>query len=62
MTEYREEQAAVEGRPPARTIVIVGLEIFADALRQQGIEVVVVHWHPPAKLPTDIASMLEELL
>jgi hypothetical protein len=39
----------------------VGLPLFADALRQQGVEVVEVDWQPPAGGDTDLLALLERL-
>ena len=39
----------------------VGLPLFADALRQQGIEVLEVDWQPPAGGDTDLLALLDRL-
>jgi hypothetical protein len=39
----------------------VGLPLFADALRQQGVEVVEVDWQPPAGGDTDLLALLDRL-
>lgn len=57
-----------EGRPPERllgekvVLINVGLAVFEDSLRQQGAEVVAVHWRPPGKIGADIEALLDGLL
>jgi hypothetical protein len=40
----------------------VGLGMFAESLRAQGVEVVQVDWVPPAGGDRQLASLLDELL
>jgi hypothetical protein len=43
-------------------VVNVGLELFADSLRQQQVEVVQVAWAPPAKGDPELMNILDDLL
>ena len=43
-------------------IVNVGLAVFEESIKRQGVEVVVVHWRPPRSVPEDVASILNDLL
>jgi hypothetical protein len=45
-----------------KVVVNMGVEVFEDSLRRQGIEVVVVRWQPPRELPQDVARLLDRLL
>jgi hypothetical protein len=46
-----------------KTVMInVGLEAFAESLKQQNIEVVSVRWRPPRKNPADIEDLLKKML
>ena len=45
-----------------KVVVNMGVEVFEESLRRQGIEVVVVRWQPPRDIPHDIARLLDELL
>ena len=47
------------GRPPA--VINVGLEGFADELRQQDVECVHVDWAPPAGGDPELARLLSKL-
>jgi FdrA protein len=42
------------------TVVNVGLELFAEELKREGVTVVHVDWRPPAGAP-DIAALLARL-
>jgi hypothetical protein len=43
-------------------VVNVGLELFADALRDQEAEVAHVKWHPPADGDAELMAMLDQVL
>lgn len=43
------------------TVVNIGLEGFADELKQQGVAVVHVDWAPPAGGDAKLASLLSKL-
>lgn len=43
-------------------VVNIGLEIFNDALRAQGVNVVQVSWQPPPKLEKEYEDMLAKML
>jgi hypothetical protein len=45
-----------------KVIVNLGVEVFEESLRLQGVEVVAVRWQPPAPMPQDVAQLLDELL
>ena len=42
-------------------VVNVGLEIFADSLREQGVPVIAVDWQPPAAGDPELLELLERL-
>ena len=42
-------------------ILNIGLEAFAQDLRQQQVEVVHMHWSPPAGGDEDLADLLSKL-
>jgi hypothetical protein len=43
-------------------VINVGLEVFNDALKAQGINVVQVSWQPPPKLEKEYEDMLSKML
>lgn len=43
-------------------VVNIGLELFAESLRQQGIEVTHVAWQPPARGDAELINILDALL
>jgi len=43
-------------------VVNVGLEIFYEGLRRQGVESVQVSWQPPPKLGKKLEKALDKLL
>ena len=43
-------------------VINIGLDLFADALRDQDVEVAHVAWEPPAGGDPELAKMLEALL
>ena len=50
---------------PLETPIIainVGLGMFAESLRQQGVQVVQVDWVPPAGGDRQLADLLDDLL
>ena len=60
---------ATEDREPEKKSVLkqklkvinLGIEIFADDLRRQGVEVVSVDWQPPAGGDEELLRLLEKL-
>ena len=60
---------AMEDREPEKKSVLkqklkvinLGIEIFADDLRRQGVEVVSVDWQPPAGGDEELLRLLEKL-
>jgi hypothetical protein len=63
MTEHaceRKEFPYFWGKP--LKVVNVGLEIFAENLEKQDIQVFSVDWNPPAAGRQDIVNALEDLL
>lgn len=40
----------------------IGLSIFEDALRQQGVRVISVHVNPAYKVPQDLQSILNDII
>lgn len=43
-------------------VLNVGLALFAEELRRQGVEVVEVDWSPPAEIEEDLKDILDKLL
>ncbi|MBN1314613.1 MAG: hypothetical protein JXA42_04070 [Anaerolineales bacterium] len=43
-------------------VINVGIELFAESLQEQGVEVVHVTWEPPAKGDPELMNILSELL
>jgi hypothetical protein len=43
-------------------VINVGLEIFNDALKAQGVNVVQVSWQPPPKLEKEYEDILSKML
>ncbi|MDX9862228.1 MAG: hypothetical protein RBS99_15065 [Rhodospirillales bacterium] len=43
------------------TVVNVGIDLFAEALEDQGVRVVRVSWRPPVTVAPDIANLLDKL-
>ncbi|MDH3511815.1 MAG: hypothetical protein OER85_13255 [Gammaproteobacteria bacterium] len=56
--------ANIEIKPlPYPTRVInVGLDLFAEAMQEQGIEVAQVSWEPPVKGDPELMAILDDLL
>lgn len=46
--------------PPS--VINVGVELFADALRQQDVPVIQVQWTPPDEPEDDLMSLLDSLI
>ncbi len=45
-----------------RKVLNVGLRLFAEELRRQGVEVVEVDWSPPPEIEEDLKDILDKLL
>jgi len=43
-------------------VINVGLEMFSDALKAQGVNVVQVSWQPPPKLEKEYEDILSKIL
>ncbi len=43
-------------------VVNLGAELFAEALRAQGVSVVQVQWSPPPERDDDLMDLLDSLL
>jgi len=43
-------------------VINIGLEIFSDALKAQGVNVVQVSWQPPPKLEKEYEDILSKML
>jgi FdrA protein len=43
------------------TVINVGLSVFTESLRQQGIEVAQVDWRPPAGGDEGLLALLDQL-
>ena len=42
-------------------VINLGIEIFADDLKRQGVEVVSIDWQPPAGGDEELLRLLEKL-
>lgn len=42
-------------------VINVGVDIFYRSLRDQGVRVVQIEWHPPAGGDSELARLLEKL-
>jgi hypothetical protein len=47
---------------PELKVINVGLEIFNDALKAQGVNVIQVSWQPPPKLEKEYEDILSKIL
>jgi uncharacterized UPF0146 family protein len=45
-----------------RKVLNIGLRLFAEELRRQGIDVVEVDWSPPPEIEEDLKDILNKLL
>jgi hypothetical protein len=45
-----------------RKVLNIGLSLFAEELRRQGVEVVEVDWSPPPEIEEDLKDILDKLL
>ncbi|MEM2747110.1 MAG: hypothetical protein QXJ55_07765 [Candidatus Caldarchaeum sp.] len=45
-----------------KKVLCIGVAIFSDSLRRQGLEVVDVAWSPPVELEKDVKDLLDKLL
>ncbi len=45
-----------------RKVLNIGLRIFAEELRRQGVDVVEVEWTPPLEIEEDLKDILDKLL
>lgn len=43
-------------------VVNIGVELFAESMRQQAVEVVHVQWSPPEKRDDDLMDLLDSLI
>lgn len=43
-------------------VINIGLELFAEALRSQGVTVAQVDWRPPADGDPELLDILDQLL
>ncbi|MCX2563186.1 hypothetical protein [Acetobacter thailandicus] len=44
------------------SVVNIGIDLFAETLRQQSVDVVQVQWSPPATQNEDLMNLLDSLL
>ena len=49
-------------RMESRKVLNVGLRLFAEELRRQGVEVIEVDWSPPPEIEEDLKDILDKLL
>ncbi|NPV75368.1 MAG: hypothetical protein HPY59_03230 [Anaerolineae bacterium] len=43
-------------------VINIGISTFAEALREQGVNVIEVDWSPPRKIQTDLSEILQKIL
>ncbi|MCS6783764.1 MAG: hypothetical protein RMI43_07430 [Candidatus Caldarchaeum sp.] len=43
-------------------VLCIGVSIFSDSLKRQGVEVVDVDWSPPAEIEQDIKDILDKIM
>lgn len=43
-------------------VINIGISIFAEALREQGVNVIAVEWSPPRKIQNDLNEILQQIL
>jgi hypothetical protein len=63
--EQEEQSAGSSSRPlldRELNVVNIGLEVFYNALKLQGIKVINVTWSPPSKLDMETESILDKIL
>lgn len=45
-----------------RKVLCIGVSIFSESFRRQGLEVVEVAWSPPVELEQDVKELLDKML
>ena len=45
-----------------RRVLAVGVSVFAESLRRQGLEVVELDWSPPVEVEKDLEDILDKLM
>lgn len=45
-----------------RKVVSVGVSIFSDSLKRQGVDVIDIEWSPPAEIEEDLKRILDKLM
>lgn len=53
---------SIKPLPEPIRVINVGLDLFAESLKEQGIEVAQVSWEPPVKGDPELMAILEDLL
>ena len=48
--------------PKQTKVINIGLDLFAEALKEQGVEVAQVSWQPPAQGDPELMAILDDLL
>lgn len=43
------------------TVVNIGIQLFSDTLREQGVTAIHVNWRPPAGGDKELAKLLEKI-
>ncbi len=62
MTDNPQFPAGAQILGEQKVVINIGVQVFEESLRNQGVEVVVVRWSPAPELPEDVANLLDELL
>jgi hypothetical protein len=62
MTDNAQVLAGTEIMGEQKVVINMGVQVFEESLRNQGVEVVVVRWSPAPELPEDVADLLDALL
>ena len=55
-------KSEVKPLPDPSKVINVGLDLFAEAMKEQGIEVARVSWEPPVKGDPELMAILDDLL
>jgi len=53
---------SIKPLPEPIRVINVGLDLFAESMKEQGIEVAQVSWEPPVKGDPELMAILEDLL
>lgn len=55
-------EKSIKPFPEPIRVINVGLDLFAESMKEQGIEVAQVSWAPPVKGDPELMAILDDLL